>query len=119
MKTESLHIGMKVEHPHHGIGVVKAISEQSADILFEGGLRTVSPEIGHLEAAEPMITVSGTETPLAHFIEQIIEETTHAVVSELGLERPESVVDQLGGRWHHGDGASSSRPVASGQRGSS
>ena len=102
MKSEALHIGMKVEHPEYGTGVVKALSEQSADILFDGVLKTVSPEISHLEPAEPMVTVNGMETPLAHFIEQIIEQTAHAVVSELGIERPESVVDQLGGRWHNG-----------------
>jgi hypothetical protein len=65
-------------------------------------LRTVSPEISHLEPAEPVVTVNGMETPLAHFIEQIIEQTAHAVVSELGLEKPESVVDQLGDRWQNG-----------------
>jgi len=74
MKIEALHIGMKVEHPHHGAGVVKALSEQSADILFDEGLRTVSPEISHLEPAEPMVTVNGEETPLVHFIEEIIEQ---------------------------------------------
>ena len=46
MKIEALHIGMKVEHPHHGIGVVKALSDQSADILFNEGLRTISPDLG-------------------------------------------------------------------------
>ena len=102
MKSEALHIGMKVEHPEYGTGVVKALSEQSANILFDGVLRTVSPEISHLEPAEPMVTVNGMETPLAHFIEQIIEQTAHAVVSKLGLERPESLVDQLAGRWHNG-----------------
>jgi len=102
MRIEALHIGMKVDHPHHGIGVVKALSEKSADILFNEGLRTVSPEIGHLEPAEPMVKVDGEEVVLANFIEQIIEQTTLAVVSELGLERPDSVVDQLAGRWHEG-----------------
>ncbi|RPJ10886.1 MAG: hypothetical protein EHM36_02580 [Deltaproteobacteria bacterium] len=102
MKTEALHIGMKVEHPHHGIGVVKALSEQSADILFDGGLRTVSPEISHLEPAEPVVTINGEETSLARFIEQIIEQTTHRVVCELGIEKPECIVDQLGGRWNNG-----------------
>ena len=102
MKMEALHIGMKVEHPHHGIGVVKSLSEQSADILFDEGLRTVSPEISHLEPAEPMVKVNGEEAPLAHFIKQIVEQTTHAVVCELGLERPDSVVEQLAGRWHQG-----------------
>jgi hypothetical protein len=102
MKTEALHIGMKVEHPDYGIGVVKAVSERTADILFDGGLRTVSPEISHLEPAEPVVTVNGMEIPLAHFIEQMVEQTAHAVVRELGLERPETVVDQFGARWHHG-----------------
>jgi hypothetical protein len=102
MRIEALHVGMKVDHPHHGIGVVKGLSEKSADILFDEGLRTVSPEISHLEPAEPMVKVNGEETPLAHFIEQIIEQTTRAVVSELGLERPDSVVDQLAGRWQEG-----------------
>jgi hypothetical protein len=102
MKIEALHIGMKVEHPHHGIGVVKALSEQSADILFAEGLRTVSQEIGHLEPAEPMVKVNGEEGPLAHFIKQVIEQTTRAVVYELGLERSDSVVDQLAERWYQG-----------------
>ena len=102
MKIEALHIGMKVEHPHYGIGAVKALSEQSADVLFDGGLRTVSPESSHLEPAEPVVTVNGVEMSLAHFIEQIIERTTQGVVDRLGLERPESVVDQLGERWHGG-----------------
>ncbi len=102
MKTETLHIGMKIEHPDYGTGVVKAISEQSADILFDEGLRTVSPEMSHLEPAEPVITVNGVETPLAHFVEEIVEQTARAVARGLGLEKPESVVDQLGGRWHGG-----------------
>jgi hypothetical protein len=102
MKIEALHVGLKVEHPHYGIGVVKTLSGQSADILFDEGLRTVSPEISHLEPAEPMIKVNGEETPLAHFIEEIIEQTTRAVVGELGFERPDSVVDQLAERWHEG-----------------
>ncbi len=102
MKTETLHIGMKIEHPDYGTGVVKAISEQSADILFDEGLRTVSPEMSHLEPAEPVITVNGVETPLAHFVEEIVEQTARAVASGLGLEEPDSVIDQLGGRWHGG-----------------
>lgn len=102
MKTEALHIGMKIEHPDYGVGVVKSLTEKSAEILFDGGLRTVSPEMSHLEPAEPVVTVDGVETPLGHFIDEIIERAAHAVVSELGLEKPESVVDQLGERWHLG-----------------
>lgn len=102
MKTEALHVGMKVQHPHHGIGIVKAISEESADILFDGVLRTISPEASHLEPAEPVVTVNGEQMPLAHFVTQMVDQTTHAVVRDLGLERPESVVDELAGRWHDG-----------------
>ena len=102
MKIEALHIGMKVEHPHHGIGVVKSLSEKAADILFDDGLRTVSPEIGRLEPAEPVIKIDGEEAPLVHFITQIIGQTIHAVVHELGLTRTDSLVDELAERWHQG-----------------
>ena len=102
MKIEALHIGMKVVHPHYGIGVVKALSGQSAEILFDDGMRTVSPEISHLEPAEPMVQIGGEEIPLVHFMAQVIEETTRAVVRELGFEKPDSVVEQLGARWHQG-----------------
>ncbi len=49
-----------------------------------------------------MVNVNGEEAPLAYFIKQIIEQTTRAVVCDLELERPDSVVEQLAGRWHQG-----------------
>jgi len=100
MKIEGLHIGMKVEHPHYGVGIVKGLTEQVADILFEEGIRSVSPEKSQLVSAEPVATVGGIEIPLS----QLIEETARAVVKELGLEKPEteSVVEQLGIRWLNG-----------------
>lgn len=98
MKIEALHIGMKVRHPQSGIGVVKTISEHTAEIRFDDGLRTVEPHGASLEPAEPQVAVSGLEQPLASFI----EETAAAVVRALGLEKPESVADQLLARWNNG-----------------
>jgi hypothetical protein len=98
MRIEELHIGMKVEHPQYGVGVVKGLSEKAADILFEEGMRSVSPEGSHLHTVDPVATVSGQEVSLW----QIIEQTVRSLVAELGLEKPESVVEQLGSRWHQG-----------------
>lgn len=98
MRIEALHIGMKVRHPQYGVGQVKTISEHTADIRFDEGVRTVSPESAGLEPAEAQATVSGLAVPLAQFIEQ----TVNASIKNLGLEKPDSVVEQLARRWHNG-----------------
>jgi hypothetical protein len=99
MKIESLHIGMRVRHPQYGTGVVKTISETTAEIQFDSGdKRAVAPEAAGLEAAEPQAAMSGLSVPLKQFIEQTVD----AAVARLGLEKPEAVVDQLGVRWHGG-----------------
>ena len=98
MKIESLHIGMNVRHPQYGLGTVKAISEITADIQFNDGQRTIEPDAAGLEPAEPQMAVSGLNGPLKQFIEQ----TLAAAVTKLGLEKPDSVVEQLGLRWHGG-----------------
>lgn len=98
MTTQSLHIGMSVRHPQYGIGTVKTISETSADILFTDGRRTVAPEAAGLEPAEAVAAINGLNVPLQQFIEQ----TLHAAVSKLGLEKPDSLVGKLSQRWHGG-----------------
>jgi hypothetical protein len=98
MKIDSLHIGMSVRHPQYGLGTVKTISEITADIQFNDGRRTVEPDAAGLEPAEPQLTVSGLNVPLKQFVEQ----TLAAAVVKLGLEKPDSVVEQLGLRWHGG-----------------
>ena len=98
MKIESLHVTMKVRHPQYGIGTVKTISEHTAEIRFDDGQRTVEPQSAGLAPAEPQVAVSGLDQPLALFI----QETAAAAVRALGLEKPESVADQMLARWNNG-----------------
>jgi hypothetical protein len=98
MKIDSLHIGLNVRHPQYGLGVVKAISEVTAEIQFNDGRRTVEPDAAGLERAEPQAAVSGLEMPLKQFVEQ----TVAAAIAKLGLEKPDSIVAELGLRWHAG-----------------
>ena len=99
MKIESLRIGMKVRHPQYGSGLVKSISEAVAEIQFDDGTkRAVAPEPSGLEPMEPQMAASGLDVPLKQFV----EETLAAAVTKLGLEKPDSVVEQLGLRWHGG-----------------
>jgi hypothetical protein len=98
MKIEGLHIGMKVRHPQYGAGVVKTISETTAEIQFDDGRRTVAPEPSGLEPAEAQASIRGLDLPLA----QVVQQTVEATIQRLGLEKPESVVEQLGIRWHKG-----------------
>lgn len=98
MKIDALHVGMKVRHPQYGLGTVKTIGEHTAEIRFDDAQRTVEPNASGLEPAEAQATVSGLQMPLHRFVEQ----TAQAVVQALGLEKPDSLVEQLGVRWHKG-----------------
>lgn len=98
MKLDALHIGMKVRHPQYGIGVVKTISEATADIQFDDGKRTVAPEPSGLEPAEPQAGVRGLDVPLAQFVQQTVD----ATIQRLGLEKPDLFIQKLGARWHNG-----------------
>lgn len=98
MKIQTLTIGLSVRHPQYGIGMVKTISEQTAEIRFSDTLRTVDPELSGLMPAEPAMTVSGLEQPLNLFVQSIIEK----VIESLGLEKPDTTVTELGVRWQQG-----------------
>jgi len=93
-----MHIGMKVRHPELGTGTVKSISEHVADIRFDSGLRSLAPEQSDLEPAEALAEVSGLAMPLTAFVAEIAS----AIVKEMGLERDDSVVEQLAARWGKG-----------------
>ncbi len=98
MKIEALHIGMRVRHPQYGVGVVKTISETTAEIQFDEGRRTVAPEPSGLVPAEPQASMSGLELPF----EQVVQQIVASAVDKLGLEKPDASVEQLGSRWQRG-----------------
>src|SRR5438270_6547466 len=98
MNIETLHIGMKVRHPQYGVGVVKSLSEKTAEIIFDDEPRTIAPESSDLQPAEPTATLSELEMPLAN----LIRDTAHAVVEALGLEQQNVLVEGLATRWQRG-----------------
>jgi hypothetical protein len=93
-----MRIGMKVRHPELGTGTVKGISEHVADIRFDSGLRSLAPEQSDLEPAEALAEVSGLAMPLTAFESEIAS----AIVKEMGLERDDTLVEQLAVRWNKG-----------------
>jgi hypothetical protein len=98
MRIEALHVNMRVRHPQYGVGVVRRILEHTSDIQFDEGIRTVDPQTSELQPAEPQAGVTGLEMPLHQFVREVV----NASINELGLDRPEGVVEQLGARWHKG-----------------
>lgn len=98
VNIESVHIGMRVRHPQHGVGTVESITKQTADVRFIEGLKTVSPTLSDLQPAEPRAALSGVEVPL----EQLIRQTVENAVAALGVERPGKDIEGLGQRWHGG-----------------
>jgi hypothetical protein len=98
MRLQAMHIGMKVRHPELGGGTVKGLSEHVADIRFDSGLRSLAPEQSDLTPDETLAEVSGLSMPLT----ALVAETVSALVKEMGLERDDSVVEQLAARWSKG-----------------
>ena len=98
LEIQSLHIGMKVLHPRYGVGIVRSLTEHTAEIGFEDAPHTVSPASSGLTSAEPSATLTELQVPL----ENLIRETAHAVVEALGLEKADSIVEGLASRWQRG-----------------
>ncbi|MFN2477526.1 MAG: hypothetical protein ABR526_14455 [Chthoniobacterales bacterium] len=98
LTIQSLHIGMKVLHPRYGVGVVKSLTEHTADITFDDAPRTLSPESSGLVSAEPTATLTEMQVPL----DQLIRETAQSIVDALGLEKDDTIVEGLANRWQRG-----------------
>ena len=98
LNIENLHIRMKVNHPRYGIGVVKALTEHTADISFDDAPRTLDPASADLASAEPTATLRELQVPLAN----LIRDTAQAMVEALGLEKEDTVVEGLANRWQGG-----------------
>jgi hypothetical protein len=98
LSIEALHIGMRVVHPRYGIGVVRALTEHTAEIRFDDAPRTVSPAGAELTSAEATATVSELQMPLA----MLIRQTAHEMVEALGLEKDDTIVEGLANRWQRG-----------------
>jgi len=97
LSIESLHIGMKLHHPRYGVGVVRALTEHTAEIAFDDAPRTIAPASSDLTSAEPTATLTDLQVPL----ENLIRETAQSVVAALGLEKSD-VVEGLANRWQRG-----------------
>ncbi len=98
MKITDLRIQQQVRHPRYGIGIVKEIHEHTAEIDFNEGRQTVSPETSGLEPSEPSATLNGLSVPLDQLIRTITENTLEA----LGISKPNEVVHELANRWKKG-----------------
>jgi hypothetical protein len=98
LSIESLHIGMRVLHPRYGVGVVRALTEHTAEINFEDAPRTIAPASSDLTSAEATATVTELQVPL----ETLIRQTAQNIVEALGLEKDDSIVEGLATRWQRG-----------------
>jgi len=98
LNIQALHIGMRVRHPNYGVGIIKSLTEHTADITFDNQQRTIAPETSDLSSAETTAVVSELQLPL----DVLIRQTAQAVVDALGLEKPDTIVEGLGSRWQNG-----------------
>jgi len=98
LSIESLHIGMKVRHPRYGVGVVRSLTEHTAEIGFDDAPRTVAPNSSELTSAESTATLTELQIPL----DTLIRQTAESVVDALGLQESDTIVEGLATRWQRG-----------------
>ena len=98
LTIDNLRIGMRVSHPRYGVGVVKALTQHTADITFDDAPRTLDPASRDLAAAEPSASLRELDVPLS----SLIRDVAQAVVDALGLQKADSIVEGLASRWQKG-----------------
>jgi hypothetical protein len=98
LTIDNLRIGMRVSHPRYGVGVVKALTQHTADITFDDAPRTLDPAGADLSPAEVTATVRELDVPLTSLIREIAQ----TVVDALGFEKPDQLVEALANRWQKG-----------------
>ena len=98
MPIQSLHIGMHVRHPQYGVGVVRSLTEHTAEISFDDAPRTIAPNSSELTSAEPVATLTDQQVPLG---ESLIRQTAQAMVEALGLQKEDTIVEGLANRWQN------------------
>ena len=91
MNIETLHIGMKVRHPQYGVGTVRSLTEQTAEIAFDDALRKIAPASSDLQPAE----LDGYFERVRNAASETDHYTAHAVVEALGLEQKDALVEGL------------------------
>jgi enoyl-[acyl-carrier-protein] reductase (NADH) len=89
---------MTVRHPRYGVGVVKALTEHTADISFDDAPRTIDPQTSDLVPAEATATITELQVPLNN----LIRETAQSIIDALGLEKSDAIVEGLAARWQRG-----------------
>ena len=97
MKPHVMRIGMKVQHPTLGGGVIAAISQTSVDVDFATGRRTLAAN-EELHPAEPLVSTTGLDVPLPDYIRQVVA----TVLQELGIEKHDDFIEGLANRWRAG-----------------
>jgi hypothetical protein len=98
LTIDSLRIGMRVSHPRYGVGVVKALTEHTADIAFDDAPRTLDPTGSDLALAEPSATLRELDVPL----NSLIHDVAQSIVEALGLEKADQLIEGLANRWQKG-----------------
>src|SRR3954467_12418524 len=98
LNIENLHIGMKVNHPRYGVGVVKGLTQHTADISFDDSPRTLDPSGSDLASAEPSATIRELDVPLT----SLIREISQGMIDALGLQKDDQIVEGLATRWQKG-----------------